>query len=331
VKFNLKVDLFMPKWGERPRVFDHKTCGDFRWALTPDRLPGDIQGSLYGGWALHKTFAEQVDLQWNYVVTKGAVKTLPVVTSVRGRDIQERLGRTLETARRMQVVMESGARAMQVQYDPRGCSAFGGCPHQATCNLNAQERVTSIAAQAAAATTKGSNMGSTEDFLASLAQGKTNGQQGMQIVSQATPPVVQAVNPTPLTQYASTQAPSQTPLDFTAQPAAAAPQPAQAPLVPQVTQQPAQAPLAQQPAQVPLIPQPVQATSTVLAQVAPQPEAPKAGPGRPAKVKAADDPWVYFASAALGELVAMKAVPEQAAPVAAQYADHLVQEYQRRK
>jgi hypothetical protein len=124
VTFNLKVDLFMPAMtgyacsvcgfvqftvpagttcanghggapsvlATRPRVFDHKTCGDFKWSRRPHELPQDIQGSLYGGWALHKTLASEVDLQWNYVRTKGAVRTLPVVTTVRGRDVQERLG-----------------------------------------------------------------------------------------------------------------------------------------------------------------------------------------------------------------------------------------------
>lgn len=335
VTFNLKVDLFMPKWGQNPRVFDHKTCGDFRWALTPERLPGDIQGSLYGGWALHKMVTESVDLQWNYVVTKGAIKTLPVVATVRGRDIQERLGRSLESARKMRVIAESGARAMQVQYDPRGCSAFGGCPHQATCNLGAQERMTSIVAQAAAAATKGSNMSSTEDFLASLAQGKANGQQPMQTAAAQS---VQA----PLDFTTQPQAYVQAPMIQSAplQPAQALmpqptqtvqapliqPQPAQAPLVPQAAQT-VQVPMMLQPAQAPLVPQPAQ---TVLQQAAPQTEA-KAGPGRPAKVKAGDDPWVYFASAALGSFVTMQVRPEQAAPLAAQYADHLVQEYQRRK
>lgn len=311
VKFNLKVDLFMPKWGEAPRVFDHKSCGDLKWALASDQLASDVQASLYGGWALHKTQASFVDLQWNYVRTKGAVTVLPVVARVRGRDIQERLGKSLESARKMRVIAESGVRGMDVPFDARGCSAFGGCPHQQRCNLSPHQRLVSIVAQATASERKGSNMG-TEDFLAQLAAGKANGSQ--QQPTQA-PMQQQPVN------FAA-QAPAQQPMNFAAQAPAqpainfAAGQQPQAQFLspPQAVQPGAQLPMGGF----------EQATA-----FAPTP-APKAGPGRPPKVKVTKDPWVEFASAALSPLVTMQVQPAQAAQAAAQYADALKVEFERR-
>lgn len=386
VTFNLKVDLFMPAlttqvWFcglchapqfqtpsgivcvnghggvqgysaavTRPRVIDHKTCGDFKWALTSETLPNDVQGSLYGGWALHKTLASEVDLQWNYVRTKGAIATHPVVATVTGRRIQERLGKSLESARKMRVIAESGVKAMQVDYDARGCSAFGGCPHQARCNLSPQQRMSSVIAQVTAAREKAgeTTMGSTEDFLASLARPGPNGasaqpaqapmqyppqQQPMQLPQQGAQqplqyPPAQGVNPPQPTQ-------AQAPLDFGAQQPQQPQQPLQYP--PQQPQAPLQYPPQQQaPMQYPPATQqpPMQyapqaqapAPTTVLAGVAAEKK-----PRAPKERSAGDDPWVHFAEVALAQLVAMRMPPDQAAIGAAQYADHMAAEYARRK
>lgn len=393
VKFILKVDLFMPQLqaqacsacGQaqfvspagltcmnghggapsvtdvRPRVFDHKTCGDFKWALPARRLREDVQGSLYGCWALHKTAAPVVDLQWNYARTKGAVQVLPVVATVTGRDVQDRVGKSLESARKMRVIAESGALAMQVEYDARGCAAFGGCPHQERCNLSPQEKMRSFVAQATAATatTLGeTNMGSTEEFLASLAAGRPNGAQQAPAAAQAPMqigpqqvPVQQAPMQigVPAQQAPVQQAPMQPAqqqpmqLGYLQQPA-----PQQAPMqlsYPQqapVQQAPApqyvNPPAAPQPAQVPLLGQ-VAAQAPVLqpaaawqppvqgAQATPEE---KRGRGRPAKASA-DDPWVSFASAALPICIQHNMSPENAADVCARYADALTAEHAKRK
>lgn len=326
VTFNLAVDLFMPKWGERPRVFDHKTCGDLKWALTPDRLPGDVQGSLYGGWALHKMAAPEVDLQWNYVCTKGSIKTLPVVATVTGRMVQERLGKSLESARKMRVIAESGARGMQVEYDARGCSAFGGCPHQERCNLSPQEKFQSIAAQAVAANRGEMKMGDTEAFLASLAATKTNGQQPQQQTPQQQP-MQFAQQPQQVQQQPQYQ---QQPMQLGAQQVIQGGQPIQQQpmqLVPQ------QAVPQQQPMQ--LVPQavqmPVPAPAPIMAPpqtfVAPQPEP----QSKKRATKSAEDPWVSFASAALPVLIQGNQTPDNAAIIASQYADALVREHDKRK
>ncbi len=341
VTFNLKVDLFMPKWGDWPRVIDHKTCGDFKWALTADRLPQDVQGSLYAGWALHKTYAERVDLQWNYVCTKGAIKTQPVLATVSGRDIQERLGKTLESARQMRVIAESGVRALQVDNStrtPGACSAFGGCPHLERCGITPQERLSAVIAQGNAAREKaGETMGSTEDFLASIARGGGGPQNGASAQpTQQQPPM----------QYAPAPAQQQPPMQYAAPAPAPAPAQQQPPMqyaAPAPAQQaPMQYPAPQPPpstqqAPLPFLnpPQPTaQAPMPLPTQAAPAAAPAAAAPapvGRPPKVKATDDPWVWYSKVALEQLVVMRAPPEQAAAAAAQYADYMVAELARRK
>lgn len=339
VTFNLAVDLFMPKWGERPRVFDHKTCGDLKWALTPDRLPGDVQGSLYGGWALHKTATSAVDLQWNYVCTRGAIKTLPVVATVTGRQIQERLGKSLESARKMRVIAESGAKAMQVEYDARGCSAFGGCPHQERCNLTAQEKMQSIAAQAVAANRGEKNMGDTESFLASLAATKANGQQQAPLVPAQAP--AQQQQPMNFGQQQPQYAPA--PQQVQQQPMQLAPAPQyqqqpvqqQAPMQLAPMQQPVQGgqPVQQQPMQLAPVQHPAQApiVQQTQAWAPPQPEVQAAQPKKQRASKSAEDPWVAFASSALPVLIQANQTPDNAAIIAGQYADSLVREHDKRK
>lgn len=145
VHFMLVVDLFVPNGlGGVPRVYDHKTGSNPDYWLTPETLPGDIQGSLYAAWAMHKTGSPIVDLQWNYVKTKGAMTTRHVVARVDGHMISERLEKSVNTGKRLRMIAQSGARAMDVAYDVAGCSAYGGCPYQDRCNLSPADRVRSM-------------------------------------------------------------------------------------------------------------------------------------------------------------------------------------------
>lgn len=324
VKFILVADLWMPKWYEGiPWVYDHKTGGNEEFWLTPEQLPQDIQGSLYGGWALHLTQAERVSLQWNYVRTKGSIITKPVQCYVRGKDIQERLGKTLESARQMKVIAESGVGAMEVPYEARGCRAYGGCPHVQRCGITSADMLSAVIRQGKAAKGDETTMG-TEDFLASLAGGAQPAAAPSNGGGQ--PPLFGPVNP-PQTAAAPQQAPlpmapQQAPLVPQAAPQQAPPQAApQAPLAPQAA--PQQAPPAQPaPAQAPLVPPQAPVTGASAA---------PAGEKRGRPRKDSPDPWVEFAKVALQQLIAMQAPPVQAANGAAQYADHMLVELQRRR
>lgn len=143
------IDLFMPEHPEtgRPRVYDHKTTSDFGWALAPETMVDDVQATLYAAWAFLRTKADVVELQWTYGRTKGAAKSLPVIREVTKADIQERVNKTVESAKVMRELLSMGVSAIEVPYNAEGCEAFGGCPFQENCKLSAQERIESIMSQ----------------------------------------------------------------------------------------------------------------------------------------------------------------------------------------
>lgn len=282
------MDLFVPKYPEtgRPRVYDHKTTSNFDWALAPETMVDDVQATLYAAWAQLKTNALEVDLQWTYGLTKGAAKSLPVVRTVRGADIKERLCKTIETAKIMREVALAGdVRALDLPYKADACEAYGGCPFQKNCNLSAQERIESIMSQGTAQVS----------LLEQLRQKRETNRQPPTPASTAqavNPP--QAASPAEFVQQANGGAAS-SPLErlrAARAAAAAAPAPVEAPVP-----APAAAP----------------AATTVLEQRQP---APTPGPGRPRKPRAvpeqvaAPEPvvmpdlnpkglWVVFAAAAL--------------------------------
>lgn len=333
--FNMKVDLFMPKWGDFPYVFDHKTGGnpDY-WLKTPDDLVQDIQASLYGGWALMKSLAPEVALQWNYVRTKGAIITRPVATRIQAKHIRERLGKTVDSAHEMEAIAKSGARALDIVYDAKGCDAYGGCPYKEQCNLQPLDRVRSIMSQQ-----QGPGLSpNTQQFLSQLSNGQVNPpaqpQQGFQAQPQQAPP--------PPQQGFQQAPPQQAPL-FAAQPQAASPQPmgsfSQQP-VPAAPPQPAatQAPPPPQPTGG-FAPQPqqqgLQAPPPPPAQQPPLTQAPEQGktngkPGRPKKASG-NDPWVAFAAAALGPALSSGVGFEQAIQSACGIADQMMEEAKKRK
>lgn len=147
VLFTMQLDLVFPEW-RPPHLYDHKTTGDEMWAKSadpehPNALFDDVQFTLYVAWLLRQTNAPSVWAQWTYGL-RGKSKAWPVKLEVRGRDIQSRLSRTLQSAREMRMLKSSGLRALDIVYDAQGCEAFGGCPFQDRCNLTPQERMVSI-------------------------------------------------------------------------------------------------------------------------------------------------------------------------------------------
>jgi len=130
----------------RPFVSDHKTCGNFNYALTPDTMKDDIAATIYAYDAMCLTNEEAVDLQWTYGQRNGK-KVLPVCAIVTLDEIKPRLERTATTAKLLRDITEEHPKAIELPYDAAGCEAFGGCPFKKLCNLTPSERIRSIMAQ----------------------------------------------------------------------------------------------------------------------------------------------------------------------------------------
>lgn len=169
INFYMGIDLFVPDT-KPPTVFDHKTTtqvfdkkepnGLRPYILTPERMGSDVQASLYAAWALTQTKASSVRVQWTYAQKKGAPKTDEngvilaqskwqpkthvVSAELRGKDIQDRVSQSIETAREMKLIVEEGAGALDLPYNAAACSAYGGCPYQSMCNLTPQQQLESL-------------------------------------------------------------------------------------------------------------------------------------------------------------------------------------------
>ena len=166
------VDLFHPTHERRPRVYDHKTTSDLRWAKTPAELVQDAQAILYAFWGMIHSATDVVDLQWTYATRHKNPKTLVVEQTVTKAEIKPRLEKTRDTALGLAALLEAGIPALDVPYDAAGCEAFGGCPFQDKCNLTPEDRIRSVMSQGEAK----------ETFLARL-----RARQGGQATEGATP------------------------------------------------------------------------------------------------------------------------------------------------
>lgn len=305
IDFFLKVDLFMPKWtGDMPWIFDHKTTKDpARWALTPELMPLDIAASIYGVWGLLKSKADAVTLQWNYVKSIGTPHVTPVVQTVTGRMIRDRVSESIETSRMMAVIRESGITGMEVPFDASGCNAYGGCPYKKICNLSANDEMVSIMSQGTTA-----KSGETKAFLARL-QARKNG-------TTVAPPTAAPQHVNPPEEDAG---------------AAGAAEGSENPFLAKMR---ARKGAAAAPASAPATPAPTAPTETVLAAAEPKKgrKAAAAAPA-PAPEPAADpvqDAWLEYSKVALGALVG-QVEPAEAADVAAQYADAMVGQFAERR
>lgn len=212
IRFYMKIDLFMPDL-KPPVIYDHKTTtqifdkkesnGLKPWILTPETMASDVQASLYAAYGLVQTNAPSIRVQWTYAQKQGAPKTdengvllgqsnwqpkTHVVTAeLRGRDIQPRLEKSIETSREMKLVKESKARALDLPFNAAACGAYGGCPYVGMCNLTPQQQMESLM----------SITGSKEDLKARLLARKGANGAAAAPAPAINPPAVAVAAPAP--------------------------------------------------------------------------------------------------------------------------------------
>lgn len=140
---------FIPGW--YPRVGDHKSTKDFRWAKTPDDLRTDPQGCLYAAETMWRTGTDACVLEWIYYRTTGAPKAEPVRVLVTRADVTPVLEQMVKSCDTMTALLDmaetKGLRALDIPPNASACDAFGGCEFQNLCNLSPAERMHSIMTQ----------------------------------------------------------------------------------------------------------------------------------------------------------------------------------------
>ncbi len=143
------MDLWIPL--DTPNVKDFKTSKDFRYSKSEDKqstlyLGKDVQAMLYATAAMYETGAREVDLDWIYMRTKGPRDSKRVHLRVVADQVAEQFSAINDTALRMYVARKTAKDPLELAPNPDMCGSYGGCPHQADCNLSPSEKVDALAA-----------------------------------------------------------------------------------------------------------------------------------------------------------------------------------------
>lgn len=134
--------------GGVPRFGDHKTTGDFQWALTPEELAGEnFQSVIYAAYMSHKTGAEKLLGRWVYYLTRGKPAARCVDFEVRREQTEAAFQKIREIGRAMAERKAYKSKAKDLIYNPESCDAYGGCPFRENCNLDPRERLASMMAK----------------------------------------------------------------------------------------------------------------------------------------------------------------------------------------
>ena len=141
LSFGGRKDLEVPGM-----VLDHKTTKDLRWAKTPEELATDYQSVLYGVEHMVRRGLDRVGLRWVYYRTRSPHKAMAIDLTIGLQDeaTQATMARAVERGRVMLRLIDTCRDPLELPPVGDACAAYGGCPHQARCNLTPGERLRSI-------------------------------------------------------------------------------------------------------------------------------------------------------------------------------------------
>jgi len=136
------ADLIDPR-GSVPRVHDHKTTKDFKWAKTKEELVTDPQATLYAVYAMSRFRAEQVDLSWLYIRTvptkKGVIKTRKVEARVSKDDVCEKFAEIDDLGAELVKLHRAKPATLTLKANRAACGSYGGCPYLSKCPVTEDE------------------------------------------------------------------------------------------------------------------------------------------------------------------------------------------------
>lgn len=129
-----------------PVVIDHKSCGSFQYMPDEKGLQTGVQSGMYGWDAMEAASKDMAQLRWTYMRTKGARKSLPVITTItrmQAEDVMERVELVANDLIVLKTELKEGE-AIEAPPSFGGCEAYGGCPHKDRCKPTAQQALDAI-------------------------------------------------------------------------------------------------------------------------------------------------------------------------------------------
>lgn len=143
------MDLWIPEAVPFPNVKDFKTCGSWDWIKNnrldgnKDSLAKNVQAQLYATAAMYETGARTVDLDWVYMKTKGSRESRRVHLRVHADEVLKEFEGINDVALRMYEARNTVTDPLELESNTAICRKFGGCPHQADCNLSPGQKLES--------------------------------------------------------------------------------------------------------------------------------------------------------------------------------------------
>jgi hypothetical protein len=122
-----------------PLVMDHKTTSNLFYAKTKEDLLTDPQAILYGMAArvfqkeAGQEIPEFVDLNWNYVQTRGDPETKSVRLRQSLQIMEDGLGPIIEEAATMRTSLVGETNPADLPHNLKSCEKFGGCQFLEFC------------------------------------------------------------------------------------------------------------------------------------------------------------------------------------------------------
>jgi hypothetical protein len=147
------IDLVVPPHlavNKRPKVKDHKTTSNLRWAKTPEQLEADEQAIIYAIDTMFRFGVKVVDAQWNYYAATNPKKGPRKPSGVRAVEVTFDADDPVFIARVKEMdkdfqeiyrIRELGIPGKDLPPTPSACGMFGGCVHQHRCDLTQNERI----------------------------------------------------------------------------------------------------------------------------------------------------------------------------------------------
>lgn len=146
--------------GSVPVVHDQKTSTDpWTWGKSDEDLRQDVQALVYAHAALRAAYGESIDpndvveLRWLYHQSRAPFKPRFVKVRMTRAEVVAGLEPWDELVRELLEVRNTGyapgderprKRALDLEPNPHACANYGGCPHQARCDLSPEMKMRAL-------------------------------------------------------------------------------------------------------------------------------------------------------------------------------------------
>ena len=133
------IDVYLPEKGE---IVDHKTVGNWNYALTEQRLAFDPQMIIYA----KSVNLDQVRLTHLQYGTKGRAECRRISVVVNREHIDKEFAKIASVVEVMRPLATTEIRSVDVEANRGHCSAYGGCPYLRICKSVTGEKIRPFAA-----------------------------------------------------------------------------------------------------------------------------------------------------------------------------------------